>query len=162
MYLYCNGVYEGPSTLQITWGGVDYALPTIYTDNRFTYSPSGNNVWESWLHTVVCLQTTTGTGIVTRTGGANLESSTWRRFGNVVQLTIVIKSTSSTNAGSNCFTGVINDSTFIPKIPINSSTYNGSTGVNCYIDENGNIYFRVINNTYNANVESTVGFTYVI
>ena len=135
------------------------------TANNMYFRTSVSNSWNSWQEVAKKSEipiVSTGSGIVTRTGGANLESSTWRKFGNVVQLTIVIRSTSSTNAGNNCFTGVINDSTFIPKIPINSSTYSGSTGVNCYIDENGNIYFRVINNTYNANVESTAGFTYVI
>jgi len=132
----------------------------LTSDGNLEIRSNYGGSWTNW--TEIPFKTTTGTGIVTRSSGATLNSSTWRRFGNVVQLTIVITSSGTTNTGSNAFTGTINNSTFIPKIPINSSSYNGSTALNCYIDSNGNITCRVLASNLSSGKELTIGFTYVI
>lgn len=153
------------------WTSVSYCKPyyvvncakSVTVTNYGTISTTAPSGTQCLIDKVLAsFDSTTGTGIVTRSGGATLTSSTWRRFGNVVQLTIVINTTSSTNTGSNAFTGTINNSTFIPKIPINSSSYNGSTVLNCFIDASGNVTCRVLASNLGSGKELTIGFTYVI
>lgn len=164
IYLRCVSDYCSANTFEFSWGC--YAagsIPTIYTDNSYTTSPTGTLKWTSNNFLVIPISSTlTGTGIVTRASGATVTSSAYRRYGNVVQLTFIISTTSSTSEGSNCFTGTINNSALIPKLSINSSSFNGSTAIIGYIDNSGNITLRILNGSLPSGKESTIGFTYVI
>lgn len=103
----------------------------------------------------------TFTNVVTKTSGGSLTSSTIKKYGNVYQLCIVISSpSSSTSAGSNIFQGTLN-ANYIPLLACNSSSYNGSSGVSCFLDTEGSITFRVISGSIGANKEITVSFTYI-
>lgn len=105
--------------------------------------------------------TRAGTGIVTRSGGATLVSSSWARYGNVCSVLISITATSNIGVGSNAFTGTINSS-FIPKYKASGVTFNASSCLVGVIETNGNITIRVTGATFNNGNTADVSFTYVM
>ena len=107
-------------------------------------------------------ETETGTGIVSRSSGATLNSSSYAKFGNVITLDINLTSSGTTNTGSNAFKGTINNSTFYPKVSAGGTSYNGSTGLLGYIDTSGNITIRVIGANFSSGKDFSIVFTYVI
>ena len=106
--------------------------------------------------------TTTGTGVVTRSSGATLNSSSYARYGNVVQLFVECTSSGSTSAGSNCFAGTISDTSLIPKVYGGGTSYSASSGLIGYIDSSGNITVRVVGATLATNRPFTMVFTYIV
>lgn len=102
-----------------------------------------------------------GTNGVTRTGGATLNSSSWVRFGNVVTLYINFTTTSSTNAGSNVFTGTVANE-LKPKLDATGNGYQGSSGLPAHIDSDGNLTVRNIAATHASGKTSSVTFTYIV
>ena len=169
VYLYCAGSYVGANTLEISWGKYGAGSNvTIYTDNSYTTSPSGTQVWNigtssSLNANIVSLNgTTTGTGVVTRSGGATLSGSSYRKYGNVVQLNISLTTTSSTGVGSNAFTGQLSNSSLYPPLGANAVVYNASSAVIGAINDSGAITVRVTGATLANGSTFTLRFIYII
>lgn len=99
--------------------------------------------------------------IVSRTSGASITSSKLTKIGGICQLTIKLRTSGSTSAGSNVFNGTLN-SNYLPHAESNSSTYNGSCGVNCYLDTDGEIICRVISGTMATDKEITFSYIYIL
>lgn len=134
----------------------------VYHNGARAYIGGGSSNEITWYRKLVLEETTTGTGIVSRSSGATLNSSSYARHGNVVTLNIEISTTSSTSAGNDVFVGTISNNTYIPKVGANGSAYNGSVGILGYINSSGNITLRVIGASLSSGKTINVVFTYVI
>ena len=149
---------------------LEYGNSTAWTGQLFIGDNADQGIWfngwsngtrGTWRRLAV-EETTTGSNVVSRSSGASLNSSEYRRFGNVVQLVLACNTTASTNTGSNCFAGTINDSALIPKTVSAGISYSASSGLIGSIDTSGNIVVRVVGSNLATNRPFTISFTYVI
>lgn len=102
-----------------------------------------------------------GTGIISRSSGATLNSSAYYKYGKVVQLRVVITSSGTTNAGSDCFIGTLNNSSLYPTQNISGIGYNGSCGVIMNVQSNGSINCRVIGANLGSGKNIGISATYI-
>lgn len=108
--------------------------------------------------------TTTGTPTITTTTGT-LVSSSYIKCGNVVQLNLTVKKSSSTAAGSDVYGGTLTDTALQPN---SSGTIGGEGYINAlymagHITTSGGIVVRNAGgSSLAANTEVTVSFTYIV
>lgn len=103
----------------------------------------------------VSISATTGT----------LVSATARRFGQVVQLYMQVRKTSSTAAGSNIFEGTLNTTALIPVIPARGASYFGTHSIVGALSAAGEIIIRNASSTavtIGAGETAGITFTYLV
>lgn len=159
--LYVNGKLELNNN-SVATGEINDATITIQKNGTDIETFTTNDDTDKTINIQVQeLSVEEGTGIVTRTSGASLESSSYAKYGNIVTLSIAITTTASVSAGSNVFQGTV-DNNFAPRINAGGTSYNGSSGLLGYIDENGDITIRVIGSSIASGRPFNIVFTYVI
>ena len=107
--------------------------------------------------------TTPSISITASTG--TLVSSSVRRFGNVVQLTVQVRNATQTASGGDIFNGQINTTALRPLIIASSGSYYGAYPLNGRVDNNGNIYVRNAAPsplTIGGSNYTVVSFTYIV
>lgn len=102
---------------------------------------------------------TTTPSITASTG--ELVEAVVNQCGPVVQLTVAVRKSTQTAAGSNVFQGTI-EAKYKPKYLCNATGYYSSSGCVLQIDANGNVIVRVIGATLAANSTAYVGMTYLV
>ena len=103
----------------------------------------------------VSISATTGT----------LVSATARRFGQVVQLYMQVRKTSSTAAGANVFVGTLNTTALIPVIPARGASYFGTHSIVGALSAAGEIIIRNASSTavtIGAGETAGITFTYLV
>ena len=103
----------------------------------------------------VSISATTGT----------LVSATARRFGQVVQLYMQVRKTSSTAAGANVFVGTLNTTALIPVIPARGASYFGTHSIVGALSAAGEIIIRNASPTavtIGAGETAGITFTYLV
>lgn len=106
--------------------------------------------------------TITGDNVVNRTSGGTITSSSYRRYGNVVELFVGINTTSSTTVGSDCFKGSLNNNNLKPPLGATTVNYNGSSVIIGSISDTGEITVRICGATLASGKGFGLRFTYVI
>lgn len=112
---------------------------TLVAGSNITLTPDATNDKVTIAATDGTYSTATVTPTVTATTGTKVDA-TMRKFGNVVQFTLVFKNTSAVSAGSNVFAGTL--STNVPPQTINACGYYGSCALPMSINASGSIVVR--------------------
>lgn len=90
------------------------------------------------------IPTSTASGIVTRTSGANVQSSYIRIHDKTVYITVNCQATASVSSGSNAFVGAIAAGYRPSGVGGSGISYYAGTALLTNINENGTITVRVI------------------
>jgi len=102
----------------------------------------------------------TVTPSITATTGT-LQAAQANQCGRVVQLTVAVRNSTQTAAGSNVFQGTI-ESKYRPKSVCHATGYFGSSGCVLQISADGTVTVRVIGAALAANSTAYVGITYLV
>lgn len=106
--------------------------------------------------------TQTLTPAVTKTTGSSEIGNVFAvRYGNIIALSIEIRSTASTSTGSNMFEGTLSGIP-LPAVGTNGSGYYGTTTLTGSLEPDGTIAIRVTSaNRASSTVFATVRWTYI-
>lgn len=102
---------------------------------------------------------TTTPSITASTG--ELVEAVVNQCGPVVQLTVTVRKSTQTAAGSNVFQGTI-EAKYKPKYLCNAAGYYGSSGCILQVGVDGSVIVRVIGATLAANSTVYAGITYLV
>ena len=96
------------------------------------------------------------------TGTVNTSSTIFKKWGNVVQATLVVRNSHNVSAGNNMYEGRLTTTALQPTISVrgvgmwNACNFIGS------IDSSGNIEVRVFGNQLPSNTDVRISFTYLV
>lgn len=111
---------------------------------------------------IIVNSVTTATGVVTRTSGCTLKSSTINIAGKVAQLNVVLTGPSGSQTdGTKIFVGTISNTAYRPKASARGCDTYGTSALIGWITTGGEVNIRVMDaGTYDTELE--MAFTYII
>lgn len=150
-------IKDGNSWVNIPASGI--GIPSGGSAGQYLKKSSSTDYATEWANMP---QTTILSPSVTRSSGASeVDEVSAVRYGNIVQLSISLHATGSTNAGSNIFEGSLSGIP-LPAVGTSGSGYYGTSTLTGSIETDGTITIRVTaaNRASSSNVAS-VRWTYI-
>ena len=154
-------IASGTNDKRYLVGVTDYAstnqAPYISAENK-CYMQSGY----LYSNGIIVNSVTTATGVVTRSSGCTLKSSTINIAGKVAQLNVVLTGPSGSQTdGTIIFVGTISNTAYRPKASARGCDTYGTSSLIGWITTGGEVNIRVMDaGTYNTTLE--MAFTYII
>ncbi len=154
-------IASGTNDKRYLVGVTDYAstnqAPYISAENK-CYMQSGY----LYSNGIIVNSVTTATGVVTRSSGCTLKSSTINIAGKVAQLNVVLTGPSGSQTdGTIIFVGTISNTAYRPKASARGCDTYGTSALIGWINTSGEVNIRVMDaGTYNTTLE--MAFTYII